>query len=331
MSEQQILPISPSQDGASMNPDDIRAAMSVTNLLTPPAQADSPPAIAADEISQAVAGDSSSSPTAKNSFPIGYPTPEQDVDMNGNASPVREFECLNDPQNPCGTDQYTMELSRKGISHHFGRNKASTRLIDFWPLRCRKHYQRSTYTLDAWELRKVALINEQFDEMERHFPGIQYTVTFKKAEENRLNTFSRKLAQGYSVAAAEAEVAHNPKARSFEAPIKILRELEAGLGPNKSIEDVKETLEVIKDMVKHKESQKVPIIEFVPQLNKQRHPIEVVKKAPRSASKTSAPKKKAPKKKAVSRVSEKGSIRKTSSKAPAKSKLKAEVEAEAKA
>jgi hypothetical protein len=35
----------------------------------------------------------------------------------------------NDDYNECKTGQYTMDLSRKVISDHFGRNKACTRII----------------------------------------------------------------------------------------------------------------------------------------------------------------------------------------------------------
>ncbi|KAF1956932.1 hypothetical protein CC80DRAFT_388491, partial [Byssothecium circinans] len=212
----------------------------------------------------------------------------------------REYYCCNDPQEICRTGQYTLALSRKVISDHFGRNKACTRQIKSWPLMCRKHYQRATYNNKVWQLRKLELIVEQFDAIESQIPGTKYTVGLKKSEDERLNTFSRKLAMGKTEAEAESAVAPGAS-KSFEAPIKLLRELEKGLGKNKTIEEVKETVDTIEHMVHLDDTAKVPSIEFLPQIGKDGQPFTYGAPVPKARKST---------KKTGSRVSKKGGIQK---------------------
>ncbi|KAF2796182.1 hypothetical protein K505DRAFT_220729, partial [Melanomma pulvis-pyrius CBS 109.77] len=198
----------------------------------------------------------------------------------------REFICMNDEYSECRTGQVTKALSRKVISNHFGRNKACTRIITDWPLFCRKHYQRATYKPYLWQRRKVDLILRQFEIIEKEHPGTTYNVAFKKAEEARLNDFSRKVAGGVPVDQAAASVAPDAKIKSFQAPLQVLRELELGLGQMKTIKEVRESVGVILNMLENGETTEVPSIEFLPNI----------------------PKKKA----ATSRISAKGAIKKTS-------------------
>jgi hypothetical protein len=146
--------------------------------------------------------------------------------------------------------------------------------------------------------------------------GTLYNVTMKKSEEQRLNLYSRKIAQGQTEAEAKAAVEPDENNRkSFEAPIKVLCYLEAGMGENKTIDDVKETVSVIRTMFENGETLQIPSIEFLPQLDKAGKP---TKREP----KVSTPK--TPKKKAGSRVSESGGIQKPTPSKPSKSKLKSE-------
>ncbi|KAF3006560.1 hypothetical protein E8E13_006314 [Curvularia kusanoi] len=177
----------------------------------------------------------------------------------------REFTCVNDEYSKCRTGQYTMALSRKVISDHFGRNKSCTRSVSEWPLFCRKHYQRATYNKDAWQIRKVRLILRQFDIIEGEYPGTTYDITLKRAEEDRLNEFSRKVAGGASLRDAAKAVAPMP-GKAFEAPIDILRELDQYLGKGKTLQQAKDTMDVIHQMLQGKETEQVPSIEFLPQL-----------------------------------------------------------------
>lgn len=57
------------------------------------------------------------------------------------------------------------EPNRKIISDYFGRNKAATREITNWILFCRKHYQRGAYRTSGWPMRKLELIEKQFDKI----------------------------------------------------------------------------------------------------------------------------------------------------------------------
>ncbi|KAF1977416.1 hypothetical protein BU23DRAFT_526835 [Bimuria novae-zelandiae CBS 107.79] len=178
------------------------------------------------------------------------------------------FRCMNDEYEECRTGQVNMDLSRKVISDHFGRNKACTRLITDWPLFCRKHYQRATYNQKLWQARKINLILRQFDIIEGQFPGTKYTVAFKKSEEQRLNTFSRKLASGMTEEDAAALVAAE-KGKHFEAPVNVLREIEQlnYLGKDKTKAEVEGAVNTIRDMLENEETDQVPSIEFLPQLN----------------------------------------------------------------
>lgn len=199
-------------------------------------------------------------------------------------------------------------LSRKVISDHFGRNKACTRDITDWPLFCRKHYQRATYNKELWQIRKLNLIHRQFGIIEQQFPGTTYDIHFKKSEEARLNEYSRKVASGWSDEDASNAVAPTEK-KAFEAPVKILRELDLDLGKNKTIDEVKIVVERILEMITDKATEQVPSIEFLPNLpGKTASP---KKKSPlKKAPKTPTPKKARAPKTTPGRLSAKGSVKK---------------------
>jgi hypothetical protein len=189
-----------------------------------------------------------------------------DVSYGDDHAVKREFRCMNDEYSECRTGQYTLKLSRKVISNHFGRNKACTRAITDWPLFCRKHYQRATYKPQLWQRRKVHLILRQFNVIERLHPGTTYNVSLKKSEMDRLNLFARSCDAGMSPAQAGAMVAPDSSNKSFQAPIDVLRELQHSLGPNKSLKEVTEILAVINQMLRKNETEEVPSIEFLPEL-----------------------------------------------------------------
>lgn len=216
----------------------------------------------------------------------------------------REFICMNDRHTRCQTGQYTKDLSRKVISDHFGRNKTCTRDITEWPLFCRKHYQRATYDKAKWQIRKAHLILRQFDIIEKQFPGTTYKVTLKKSEEIRLNQYSRQVASGMSAKDAEKCVAP-VVGKHFEAPVEVLRELDLSLGRGKTYKEVRDIVDVILQMLEGNECEQVPAIEFLPELPaKSVSPVTVPTKAPVAKSTRSS-----------KRVSNKGSIKKTSQKA----------------
>lgn len=231
----------------------------------------------------------------------------------------REFTCMNDEYTTCRTGQYTLALSRKVISDHFGRNKACTRDVTDWPLFCRKHYQRATYNKELWQIRKVKLILRQFSIIEAEYPGTLYDITLKKGEEDRLNEFSRKIGLGKSP--QEAAAAVEPRAgKTFEAPIDVLRELDQYIGKGKTKREVQDVMDVILQMLQGKETEQVPSIEFLPQL---RGKTATPKKSPAQARLTKPPAK-SPSKGSPSkgspfqgspRTSSRGSVRKTTRRA----------------
>lgn len=177
----------------------------------------------------------------------------------------RAFICMNDEFSRCQTGQYTLDLSRKVISDHFGRNKACTKDITSWPLFCRKHYQRATYNKDKWQKRKIELIMRQLDIIEEQHPGTTYNVQFKKSEESRLNRYARLVSLGSSSEEAAKGVLPMD-GKVYEAPIDILRELDQYVGRRQPITKVKEAVEVISQMLNQGECEQVPSIEFLPQL-----------------------------------------------------------------
>lgn len=223
----------------------------------------------------------------------------------------REFICVNDEHTPCRTGQYTQDLSRKVISDHFGRNKACTRHITNWPLFCRKHYQRATYSKQSWQIRKISLIHAQFDAIEREFPGTTYDVVFKKSEENRISSYVRKITAGLSREQAEKDFAPTP-GKHFEAPMRILLELDMDTGENKSLAQVKNIAERIHAQIQAEDTLQVPAIEFLPKIPGMEPSPKKATKAPETPS----PKKfRAPKtpgsKTTPGRVSAKGSVKKS--------------------
>ncbi|KAJ4989522.1 hypothetical protein SVAN01_05057 [Stagonosporopsis vannaccii] len=221
----------------------------------------------------------------------------------------REFVCMNDEYSKCRTGQYTLALSRKVISDHFGRNKACTRDLTDWPLFCRKHYQRATYNKQLWQIRKVKLILRQFDVIEAQFPGTSYDITLKKSEEDRLNEFARKISGGMSAENAAAAVAP-VSGKAFEAPIDVLRELDQYIGKGKSMQDVKDAMDVVLQMLHEKETEQVPSIEFLPKLpGKVQTPKTSPAKSRVAKSSSKSPSKGSP------RTSTRGSIKKTEQKA----------------
>jgi hypothetical protein len=319
--------------------DRVRDTMSFSNILTPSTTLAATPDVTGDA---PVIASPSTPKKAATSVGEGVGSPDSamsdsaiaegnDDSTEDDAQDVpdadREFICKNDMGSRCVTGQYTMELSRKVISDHFGRNKACTRDITDWPLFCRKHYQRATYNKELWQIRKLNLIHRQFDVIEAEFPGTTYDILFKKSEEARLNAYSRKIASGVTEQQAARAVA--PQAgKHFEAPIAILRELDLDLGKNKTMEEVKEVTEKILKQITDGATDQVPSIEFLPNL-----PGKIV--SPKKGPKTPTPKKartpktpksrgtpkskgtpKTPKSKSnPDRVSAKGSIKKPSHKA----------------
>jgi hypothetical protein len=203
---------------------------------------------------------------------------EEDVDVPDSE---RDFICKNDVESRCKTGQYTMILSRKVISDHFGRNKACTRDITDWPLFCRKHYQRATYNKAKWQIRKLHLIHNQFDVIEAEFPGTTYDIHFKKSEEARLNAYARMVSSGNTSEAEAARACAPVVGKHFEAPIAILRELDLDVGKGKTIKQVKDVTEKILQQLNDGATDQVPAIEFLPNLpGKMAFP----KKAPKTPS-----------------------------------------------
>ncbi|KAJ4324340.1 hypothetical protein N0V94_001400 [Neodidymelliopsis sp. IMI 364377] len=272
--------------------------MSVSNLLTESATVEVTSSLTADspmlEVpstpnrSSSPARDNVSSPTDTVTTSLTEEDAQESAEaIDDNASDTstststhREFTCMNDEYTKCRTGQYTLSLSRKVISDHFGRNKSCTRDLTSWPLFCRKHYQRATYNKSLWQLRKVTLILRQFDIIESQFPGTTYDITLKKSEEDRLNEFSRKIAAGVSTEAAAAAVKPVLGTKAFEAPIDVLRELDQYIGKGKTMQEVKDAMDVVGQMLHEKETEQVPAIEFLPLLPGKRG----AEKSPRKAS-----------------------------------------------
>lgn len=306
--------------------DTIRNTMSLSNLLSAPATPDS----AADSIADKPVPAPPSTPTkaiAPVKTEVRTPEsvmsdltelePEQLAEGSEGVDEMivddvdRDFICMNDEFTPCQTGQYTKDLSRKVISDHFGRNKACTRDITDWPLFCRKHYQRATYNKELWQIRKVKLIVRQLDIIEKQFPGTTYDVHFKKSEEIRLNQYSRQVAAGMSNEKSAQTVA--PKTgKHFEASIDVLRELDQYLGNGKSMQEVKDIVDVIAQMLEDKDTDQVPSIEFLPQLPGK---VASPKKTPTKARLSKSLKKSPKISKTPTRVSAKGSVKKITQKA----------------
>ncbi|KAF1944833.1 hypothetical protein EJ02DRAFT_452169 [Clathrospora elynae] len=277
----------------------IRSAMSLSNVLvTTPTKA----APLKEEVNSPADSDMSDDIETDGADDL-------DDDADDVPDAQREFICVNDEHGRCKTGQYTMDVSRKVISDHFGRNKACTRDITTWPLVCRKHYQRATYNKAKWQRRKIELILRQFTSIEQQFPGTTYDIVFKKAEEARLNTYSRQVASG--TPPNEAETAVAPRAgKHYEAPIDVLRELDQCLGRGKSNDEVKKVVDVILQMLEEEDVTQVPSIEFLPRV-----PGKVVspKKSPAKARAPKSPKNPTALK-TRSRVSAEGSIKKPTQK-----------------
>jgi hypothetical protein len=319
-----------SQLTATPQPDRVRDAMSLQNIMTSPAAVTTPPDVT-------TSGPVLAPPTTPTKTPVPKEQEEEITSPGSAMSDVvtagdehddaadgnddgeednvdvpdadREFVCKNDLGSRCRTGQYTMILSRKVISDHFGRNKACTRDITDWPLFCRKHYQRATYNKGKWQIRKLHLIYHQFNVIEAEFPGTTYDVQFKKSEEARLNAYARKVSSG-NMSEADAARACAPVAgKHFEAPIAILRELDLDVGKAKSIKQVKDITEKILQQLNDGATDQVPAIEFLPNL-----PGKMA--SPKKALKTPSPKKgrgpKTPGSKGTSgHVSSKGSVKKS--------------------
>ncbi|KAF2020913.1 hypothetical protein BU24DRAFT_469672 [Aaosphaeria arxii CBS 175.79] len=175
----------------------------------------------------------------------------------------REFICCNDDFSICQTGQVTLDVARKTISHHFGRNKTCTKMIGIWPLLCRKHYQRATYKQDLWQLRKIELIIRQFFKIDEILPRITYKICLKKSEDERLSQYARLIDQGNTHDQASASVQVNPRVKSFQAPINVLREIADYLGPNQDQATCVRLMKLILDMVEKKETAQVPQVEFL--------------------------------------------------------------------
>ena len=91
-----------------------------------------------------------------------------------------------------------------------------------------------------------------------------YDFILKKSEEDRLNESPRKLTGGMSAEEAAATVAPSP-GKAFEIPVDVLRELDQYIAKGKTMQNVKDAMDVLLQMLQGKETEQVPSIEFLPQ------------------------------------------------------------------
>jgi hypothetical protein len=177
----------------------------------------------------------------------------------------REFICRGNAPFRCYTGQYTKELSRKVISNYFGRNKACTRNITEWPLFCRKHYQRASYNKKVWQTRKLKLIVQQLNMIEKKHPGTTYNIQVKKSEQRLLEMCARPTSFDISENGVEKSIVQS-EWESLE--LSTIHEFYTLLGDKKSFADAQNVAERILGKLKDGTMKQLPSIEFLPRLSK---------------------------------------------------------------
>lgn len=177
-------------------------------------------------------------------------------------SNTAEFTCTFDDSFECSTGQVLANESRKGVSDHFGRNKAETKNIKRWALICRKHYQRAFYQKETWQLYKCQMIERQLNLLEEDFPGLQYNVSWKSPDQTRITDYNEAIAEGRDAAAED-----QAKDPSDEMPIQALRTLDEKYVQHarpRSLEECQQAMADIRAMLDSEEIKKLPGIEFLP-------------------------------------------------------------------
>lgn len=99
-------------------------------------------------------------------------------------------ECTCEFTSPCTLDDEAPDGPhfRKVISHVFGRNKSSTKLIPegVWVHYCRKHYQRARYRTHQWPFTQCTLILESLNRMQDWGGVKSFELVLRRREVQRL-------------------------------------------------------------------------------------------------------------------------------------------------
>ena len=196
---------------------------------------------------------------------------------------------------------------RKVVSHVFGRNKTCTMQIpeDCTVTWCRQHYQRFKYRCkEKWINTQIDIIRRQLGRMEQWGGVRSWTINWGKSVKEaidvenvlvtqRLNDASQH--QNAAVFAANNQIrsanAMEKPSKENQAPTSNFQFLVTHIGAGKTFKQVYDTVDAIETWAKSPNGygQQFPPIEFLPDIDEERHPPAGGRKKPRCRQKSLPP------------------------------------------
>ena len=185
-------------------------------------------------------------------------------------NPSEESDMVCQYTNPCNTGSRDF---RKVISHVFGRNKRCTTQIpdECWIIYCRKHYQRTRYRTNKVGVNQY--FNVQFDSLSRQLTRMQgwggvdsFTIEIRKKERDLLNAENKQISQ---LRESGGTVDGNAVNRIQRCPERFLL---AYAGDNKTFDEVRHLIQVMRQEVDRLGMTQLPGVEFLPNIDPVRYP-----------------------------------------------------------
>lgn len=181
---------------------------------------------------------------------LGTPTRQTRARTNTQTSIALDV----DLDQPCFAQEGCMEssVSRKAISHFFGRNKKCTLLIPahVWISICRKHYQRTRYrNADRYAMYQVDLIRKQIEKIDR------WEKTFReKGQPSPI--------KGWTIALRKRQNQGASAASALAVPAWI----QGSAGSGYSTDDIRGVAARIEQELEQNLYKDIPEIEFLPNI-----------------------------------------------------------------
>ena len=185
-------------------------------------------------------------------------------------NPGEESDIICQYTNPCNTGSRDF---RKVISHVFGRNKKCTTQIpnSCWIIYCRKHYQRTRYRTNKAGVNQY--FNVQFDSLSRQLTRMQvwggvesFTIEIRKKEKDLLNAENEEISQ---LRESRGTVDGNAVNRIQRCPERFLL---AYTGHNKTFDEVRHVIQVMRREVERLGMTQLPGVEFLPNIDRVKYP-----------------------------------------------------------
>ncbi|KAL8825447.1 MAG: hypothetical protein Q9191_004415 [Dirinaria sp. TL-2023a] len=169
---------------------------------------------------------------------------------------------------------------RKVVSHVFGRNKKCTTQLpdECWIVYCRKHYQRTRYRTTKAQTQsyfnvQIDLISRQLTRMEAWGGVLSWCIALRKKEQDEIKQENAQLVQ---LRASGGLVDDAAVRRIQKCPDRFLLR---HVGTNKTLTQVRQCLEAVRQEVERIGGHELPGFELLPNIDPIQYPPAATKRA----------------------------------------------------